>query len=72
MLDERSRGFTDQSREDALICVLADAVAAGQEQAAPSDLDMAGGVDLGSEIGDSPRPGAREDAPDDVELCVRE
>ena len=38
VLDERSGGFTNQRGEDALIGVLPDAVAAGQEQTAPLTL----------------------------------
>src|SRR6185436_574852 len=55
VLDERSGGLADQCGEHALIGVLADAVAAGEEQAAPPDRDAAVDVDGGSEIGDSPR-----------------
>ena len=72
MLDERSGGLADQCGEDALVGVLADAVAARQEQAVPSDLDPAVDVDIGSEIRDPPGAGARGDASHDVELDVRE
>ena len=67
MLDERRRSLTNQGREDTLIGVRPDAVAAGQEQAAPSHLDAAGGVDVGPKVGDPPGPGARVDAPHDVQ-----
>jgi hypothetical protein len=72
MLDERSGGFTNQSGEDALIGVLPDAVAAGQEQTAPSHLDMSDAVNVRSEFGDPPGPGARVDSSHDVQPYVRE
>ena len=58
MLDKGSGGLTYQCGEDALVRVLPDAVAAGQEQTAPSHLDTAVSVDISSEIGDPPGPAA--------------
>ena len=71
-LDERRDGLTQQRREDALVGVLPDGIAAGQEQAAPPDLDAAIGVDVGSQIGDPPGPRAREDPSHDIQPHVRE
>jgi hypothetical protein len=67
---KRPRGFTEQRGEDALVGILADGIAVGQEQAAPSDLDTTVGVDVGSEIGDPPGPGG-SDSSHDVELYIR-
>jgi hypothetical protein len=53
-LDKRSRGFTKHRGKDALVGVLPDGIAAGQEQTAPSDLNTAVGVEVASEIGDPP------------------
>jgi hypothetical protein len=70
--DKRRRGLTNQRSKDALVRVLPDGIAAGQEQAAPSDSDTAVEVNFGSEVGDPPRTGAGEDSSHDVQLYVRE
>src|SRR5438445_1522816 len=71
-LDKRGRGFTNQRSKDALVRVLPDGIAAGQEQAAPSDPDTAVDIHFGSEVGDPPRARAWEDSSHDVQLYVRE
>src|SRR6185369_3223881 len=72
VLDERSGGFADERSEDALIGVLADAVAAGEEQAASAHRDPAVDVDVGSKAGDAPGPRAGVDSSHDVQLHIRE
>src|SRR5207248_1278725 len=71
-LDKGSCGFTDQCREDALVGVLTDAIAAAQEQAATSDPETAVSVDVRSEIGDPPDRGGGSDPSHEVPSDVRE
>jgi hypothetical protein len=54
VLDEWSRGFTDERGEHACVGVQPDVIAAPEKQAPTSDLDAAVGFDVGPEIANDP------------------
>jgi hypothetical protein len=72
VLDEGCHGFTNQRREDAGVAVLANAVAAAQQQASAVDVDTPVDLHIRPESGDHPDLAGRVDEADNVPGYIRE